>query len=113
MINQGSNSPIQITFDEDMRNMSDWSIALFGNEKIGRPEKLLKHWGKDDLQFNEDGTVVSVPLTEDETMCFPPCVASLEIKWLPADSHVFLTDVIRIRISKRSDKTKLVACGSA
>lgn len=105
MIIQGSNSPIVMTFDSDASSVKEWSIALYGEDRHGAPSVLLKHWSAEDLTI--DGSVVYAPLGEDETLEFNPCVASLEIKWLDPDDNIFHSDVIRVRISGRNDKTPM------
>lgn len=106
MIIQGSNNPIVIAFDEEVSEIKDWSISLYGEDKRGAPGELLKHWGSGDLII--DGVAVFAPLTETETMSFMPCVASLEIKWLSPEDSIYHSDVVRVRISGRKDQTKLV-----
>lgn len=107
MIIQGSNSPIVIAFDNDVSDVAEWSVALYGEDKRGAPTILLKHWGTGDITV--EGSVVYAPLTEDETMEFAPCVASLEMKWLDPDDNIFHSDVVRVRISGRNDKTKMTS----
>lgn len=105
MIIQGSNSPIAIAFDTDVSNVTEWSVALYGEDKRGAPTILLKHWNTEDMVVED--SVAYAPLTETETMAFNPCVASLEIKWLDPDDNIFHSDIVRIRISGRNDKTQI------
>ena len=111
MIIQGSNSPIVISFDDDVSGVTEWSVALFGEDKRGMPSVLLKHWGTEDIEV--DGSTAYAPLTEEETMEFAPGVASLEIKWLEADDIVFQSATVRVRISGRKDKTKITSAQDA
>ena len=105
MIIQGSNSPIVMSFDNDASSVKDWSLALYGEDKRGRPSVFLKHWDAEDLVI--DGSIVYAPLSEEETFNFMPCVASLEIKWLDDDDVIYHSEVVRIRIRGRNDKTPL------
>jgi len=106
MIVQGSNNPIIVSFDEDVSSIQDWSMSLYGEDKRGAPGDLLKHWGLDDVEIDENS--VSAPLSQEETLAFPPCVATLEIKWLNADDLIFHSKKVRIRIDGRNDSTHLM-----
>ena len=110
MIIQGSNEPIVITFDSDVSEIREWSVSLYGEDKRGAPTVLLKHWDTADLVM--DGMQAYAPLTEDETLEFHPCVASLEIKWLDSDNNIWHPYVARIRISGRNDKTRISSSGT-
>ena len=107
MIIQGSNLPITISFDEDMSNIKDWSMSLFGENKRGEADILLKHWGIEDVDI--DGETISAPLTESETLGFIPGVAVLEIKWLSDEDTIYQSETYRIRICGRQDKTLLTS----
>ena len=88
-----------------MSTLVDWSMSLFMENKREKTNTLLHHWGLNDIEI--DDNVIYGPLTEEETMSFPPGVATLEIKWLTQDETIFHSDIIRIRISERNDKNKL------
>ena len=106
MIIQGSNSPVQVMFD-DLSSIVDYSIALIQLDERHHTESVLKHWGTGDLEF--DGNTVYAPLTEHETLSFPPGVVSLEIKWIDEDSDIYHTKVYRLRIAPRGDHTEFGA----
>ena len=81
----------------------DWLLCPLDTNKDYHT--FLKHWNTEDMVVED--SVAYAPLTEAETMAFNPCVASLEIKWLDPDDNIFHSDVVRIRISGRNDKTQI------
>lgn len=103
MIIQGSNEPIQIIFDDEPRGVSEIYMALYDDK-----HNLLKQWTISDMSI--DGSVASAPLLESETMSFPPCVASLEIKWLESDGAIMQVEPPnRVRIVPRFDTRPLTS----
>lgn len=105
MIIQGSNSPIQVQFD-DVSCIRKYSIALIMADERRRMENvILKHWDTDDLEFA--GNTVYAPLTEQETLSFPPGVVSVEIKWIDDDGDIYHSKVFRERIAGRADHTEI------
>lgn len=107
MIIQGSNLPIIIPFDEDISDIKDLSVSLFGENKRGDANMLLKHWDIDDIVIEEGS--ITVPLSESDTLGFIPGVAVLEAKWLSQDDNIYPLYTSRIRICGRQDKTLLTS----
>lgn len=107
MIIQGSNLPIIIPFEEDTSDIKDLSVSLFGENKRGDANVLLKHWGKDDVVI-EEGSIIA-PMSEGDTLGFIPGVAVLEAKWLSQDDNIYPLYTSRIRICGRADQTRLTS----
>lgn len=99
MIIQGSNAPMLLIFDEDASCFSDLSVLL------SRGGRKLRHWTMEDLQI--DGSVVTVPLTQEETMVFPEGECTIEVKWLDSEGETQFAEVVRDTIAGRRDKTLL------
>ena len=97
MIIQGSNQPLLIIFDDDIReNVQDLSVSLYvmGGE--------LKHWDMPDLII--DGDTATAKLTQEETASFPAGACHIEIKWLDLDGVTQFNKIISDQIVYRSDK---------
>lgn len=119
MIIQGSNNPIIFTFPDDMSNIKDIEIALFGfnildaetaspSVKCPCPTPAeepieLKHWTKSDIQIEEK--VITAPLTQEETTIFPCGKCIIEIKWLDEGGQTNFAKKISSKIVDRYDKT--------
>ena len=86
MIIQGTNEPIVLDFPYDMTKMQAFSAVLV----LKRNNREMKRWTKDDLIVgdvltDEEGnvsTLVSLPMTESETLGFDYGVAILQFRWL-------------------------------
>lgn len=104
MIVKGSNEPIMIVFEDSIRGVSEFSISLFDDN-----HNLLKHWSRADMTFDEnDESIAYAPLLEAETLAFPACVASLEIRWSDVNGDITpIAHVSRIRIAQRYDTTTI------
>lgn len=103
MIVQGSNEPIVLEFPEDMTNVQDFSaVLLLKHSKI---EQKTWRKGNDDVTINEN--VVTLGLTQEETMDFSFGNATLQIKWM-MDGEIF-TDESDQFIKRWFDKNILEA----
>lgn len=79
MIVQGENEPVVLEFQEDMTALQDFSALLF--MKYSRKEQ--KRWSKDEIDINEN--VITLPLSQTETLAFDYGIAVLQIKWMIND----------------------------
>ena len=101
MIIQGSNLPIVIEFDEEVENIPALEIGLYHGDDE------LKHWSKNNLII--DGSVISAPLKQSETINFPADSVMIEIKWLDSDGITWFADTIKSRVMSRRDRTIMEA----
>lgn len=91
MILQGSNAPIKLIFDKEIK-WTDFSAVLYhGNTQ-------LKKWTLADI--DED---LLLTLTQEETIAFPECIAILEVKYV--DSGIYFCEKTKIIIASRFDHT--------
>lgn len=96
MLIQGTNIPIQITFDSDVSGFKNIVATLW------QQGKQLKKWEIDDMTVS--GTVITLPLDEDETRNFKKGKATLLIKGLNSlDQTVFWEGAI-VEIADRQDR---------
>ena len=97
-LRQGSNSPIFLDFDAPVE-AEKIEVSLHGvNTEI-------KHWSRSEVTINEN--VVSLPLTEEETLEFPIGSARLSVKLLDGDGDVIFYDDEKVEIDFSFDKTKM------
>jgi len=80
---QGSNIPIRFVFDDINDVPGDDCSLVLRNET-----KELKHWGRDELLFSEDGFEIEAQITQAESMLWDigPCL--ILFKWLSDDGYV-------------------------
>lgn len=104
MIIQGSNSPLVLTFESDMSNVTEFSAALIkANSNV-----ILKRWLKSDIEI---ATVdVALPLTQKETFYFPAGTHTLEIKWVD-ENEIRFAEAISIEVVQRLDKERFTIEG--
>lgn len=102
MIFQGGNSPIVLKFPYDISDMSGFSAALIDD----RSSCVLKQWNLSDI--NIDGSMLYMPLSQDDTLSMPHGIHFLEVKWLSGQNIQF-AKIIRIHVIKRDDKTSFAA----
>lgn len=103
MIYQGGNSPLILTFDEDMQSIPDISVGLYH----GSTE--LKHWDKSTVLI--DGPIISCPMTQDETAKFSSGQAVLEVKVLGSGGEIILYEVVAEEVVKRNDRVIKMGVG--
>lgn len=94
LIPQGSNSPITLTFTDEV-NPSAFSAVLVAAGRI------VKRWSA--ANVGAAGNIVILPLTETETAAFPEGKALLEVKWLDGDVVIF-AESIPMEIGERIDR---------
>ena len=100
MIIQGSNQPIVITFDDDIKeNTKDLKVLLYTTSGE------LKSWTMDDLVIA--GCSATAALTQEETLSFPVGNCYIEIKWLDSAGITQFNKIVQDRIVFRSDKRLL------
>lgn len=98
MIYQGSNDNIVLEFPESMKNIEDFSALLYYDSKI------FKHWTLNDITINK--SEIYLPITQEESVQFQKCKATLEVKFLKKGSDtVTFADKAEIDIVSRKDKT--------
>lgn len=99
-INQGGNSPITLVFDAVI------SASKFEASLHHASVDEVKHWSIDDVTI--DGAVVTLPLTEAETLLFPSGKGFLlGVKLLDEDGDVIFYDEEPVEIIYREDKTPM------
>lgn len=98
-IEQGSNSPIKLDFDESYEDATALSAMLYGTSQ-------LKHWTKEDAQW--EGTTCYLPLTEAETLAMQSGAAVLTVKFLDAEGNIIFSEKEAARIIYEPDKTRLI-----
>ncbi|MFI3238892.1 MAG: hypothetical protein R3Y47_12845 [Lachnospiraceae bacterium] len=91
MILQGSNAPIKLIFDKEIK-WTDFSAVLYYKNTE------LKKWTLADI--DED---LLLTLTQEETIAFPECIAILEVKYV--DSGIYFCEKTKIIIASRFDHT--------
>lgn len=99
-IRQGSNTPINLHFSENMSDISNIEISLHTDTKE------LKHWCKNDVAIDE--YTIVLPLTEDETLHFTCGNATLDVKVLDSDGDIIFYDEVTVVIVYKFDKTPLI-----
>lgn len=96
MLIQGTNVPIQVTFDNDVSTFKKIVATLWMNNK------LVKQWDTDDMTVA--GTTITLPLDEDETRNFKQGKARLEIKGRNSTDQTVFWEEATIEVVGRSDK---------
>jgi hypothetical protein len=96
MIEQGTNIPIEITFDMDVADLPKLIVTIW------RGSSCLKAWTKDDMQI--DGRKVLLPLTEEETANFPTLGIRLEAKALNDMDQTLFWEAVNLTVGERRDR---------
>ena len=101
MIIQGANTPLVITFDEDVTTLPKLLITLWCDMKeyAGTP---IKTWEKSDVIIN--GRQVALPLTEDETSSLPTAPMVIEAKGMNSSGATLFWDQCSVSVKRRRDK---------
>lgn len=97
MIEQGTNVPIEITFDMDVTELPRLVVTIW------RGNTCLKTWEKDDMQI--DGSVVKLPLTEEETAALPTLGVRLEAKALNEGNQTIFWEAVNLAVDDRRDRS--------
>ena len=96
MLIQGTNIPIEITFDENVSSFKKIVATLWIQNK------QVKEWQKSDMTIS--GDTITLPLDEDETRTFKKGKAILEIKGLTDLNQTVFWEEATIEITSRRDK---------
>ena len=96
MLIQGTNIPIQITFDSSVESFKQIVATLWqSNKEIAR-------WTKDDMIVS--GDTVKLPLNEDKTRNFKRGKAFLDIKGLNFFDQIVFWEEAEIEVVARNDR---------
>lgn len=93
---QGTNIPIQLTFDSSVSGFKELVATLWISNKE------VKRWTKDDMTIS--GTTVTLPLDEDETRNFKVGKAKLEVKGLNGSDQTVFWEEAEVQIEARKDR---------
>ena len=96
---KGGNTPITITFDEDVSALNSLIVSLWNPRNNITP---IKVWHKADLLI--DGAVVDCPFSESESAALPDNSLVLEAKGLDSGGNVVLFDRVPLSVTDRYDK---------
>ena len=88
MITQGSHRIIKITCEKDMELIQDVKIMIYNKDRV------LKNYSKEEIQINKN--IVSVELTQADTMSFDSGTAYMEMKYMDEDGLVEVSKVKKI-----------------
>ena len=99
MIIQGSHRIIKITCEKDMEHIQDVKIMFYNKNRI------LKSYSKEDIQINRN--IVSIVLTQTDTMSFDVGTAYMEMKYLDEDGLVEVSRVKKLYVDARKDDREL------
>ena len=104
IIIQGQNTPIELTFPEDVSNYENIHVGLYDNNG-----KVIKHWDISELVV--EGCLVYCPLLESETFEFPikSLVLQVRAKDDNGDIHNYVS--IEYKVIKRNDHHNLTGGG--
>lgn len=97
MLIQGTNTPLAITFEDDVSNVPVLVISLWKRKGI-----KLKSWTIENIVV--DGDTVYCPLEEQETADFPEGAATLEVKGLDENGQTMFWEKAQVLIESRSDR---------
>ena len=98
MIIQGTNVPIQLTFDS---SVADLPVLVASAWAMGT---MLKKWEKDDMEISDDGITVLLPLDEAETAAWPAKTCGLEVKGLNDDGVAVFWEIVELNVMFRHDR---------
>ena len=96
MIIQGTNIPIQLTFEQDVSGLTKLVATLW------QSGKLLKQWERADMTII--GNVVTLPLNEDETRTWKKGKIKLEVKGLNRSNQVLFWEEAFTEVLSRDDR---------
>ena len=97
MIVQGMNSPVVITFDEDVSGFDELVVSLWDPK---RPERAVKVWQMEEMTIDAD--TVSCPVTQEMSAAWPSGQLVLEAKGVTGGTTV-LWDRVPISCGHRYD----------
>lgn len=97
MVIQGTNVPLEITFDRDVAEIPRIVVTVWAQSG-----DMLKKWEKEDMTL--DGAVATLPLAESETAAWPTKKVELEAKGLNESSQTIFWDRVSVEIGRRYDK---------
>ena len=97
MIIQGGNTPIEVTFSDNVADMPILVATLWTEQGV-----QLKKWERADMTFEDN--VATLPLDEDETATFPTGFVFLEIKGVDDVGQILFWQKAQIRVYGRNDK---------
>ena len=92
---QGSNTPITLTFEEDV-DFPSLVMSLWKNNAE------LKRWNIEDMEIS--GDTINLPLDEDETCKFPEGKIVLQTKGLDKGENVVFWEDIELSVTSRKDR---------
>ena len=98
MIVQGTNVPLEITFDRNVSTVPVLVVTIWNQART-----LLKKWEKEDMTI--DGAVVTLPLTEEETADWPTKQVVLEAKGLNEEEQTIFWDKAIVPVGCRYDRS--------
>lgn len=98
MIVQGTNVPLEVTFDSDVSEIPTLVATLWLKDG-----SMVKQWNKADMQI--DGDTVYLPLAEDETAAIAPGFVALEIKGLDDASQTIFWEESMVKVEGRRDRS--------
>ena len=93
---QGDNKPIILEMDEPVCNIGQFSAVLYGKDEE------YKRWNEKNAQLKD--TIISLPLTQKDTLALKEKFVNLEVKFLADDSIEFF-HVITLLVVARKDST--------
>lgn len=107
VIIKGQNTPIRVRLggEIEFENIETLSVLLCTNKKE------VKRWGREDVAFEEN--LLSLPLTEKETMFFPNGTALLLIKALDPNNYTLFWKKKEIEILDWEDRKYIVNSDTA
>lgn len=101
MIIQGANTPLVITFTEDVATVPKLLFTMWCDMKdyAGAP---IKTWTKNDVVIS--GRNVALPLTEEETSSFPTAPMVIEAKGMDSSGATIFWEQCSVSVKRRRDK---------
>ncbi len=95
---KGQNTPLTIVMSDNV-DASKLHALLYG--MTGE----LVHWTEENAQI--EGNTITLPITEEESLTFPPGRATLEVKLLDSEGIVQFLEVFQLEIENRHDTHRL------
>ena len=96
---QGSNSPIEIEFDQDVSGLSTLVVSLWSPLNVTRP---AISWEKSDMTIS--GANASCPITQAQTAALPVGHMILEAKGVNGDGVTVIWNRVVINVAPRYDR---------
>lgn len=103
MLIQGTNIPIQVTFDSEVLSFPKIFATLW------QGGKQIKQWQKSDMSIM--GETVTLPLSEQETKKFKKGKVQLDIKGLNALGQTVFWEEAVIEVIDRKDRNIEMTAG--